>query len=273
MALKKDQLEKATSELYALPLDEFTPARDQLAKQMRGDGDAEGAAAVKQLRKPSVAAWALNQVRHGGKKQADELIDAAADLGETQATLLAGGGREDFDEASARERKLVEALVKRAAKELSAAGRPPSASTEEKLRTTLHAVATSEEARDAFAAGRLSTDFAASGFGAIAAPRGGARPGEGKKAKQKPAEDTGPSPAELRRRATLERKLERARERQAELDEKAEEAERALADSRKEVERAVAACDKAERGFERASSRAQAAGDEVSGLEAQLDEI
>ncbi len=268
MASKKDQLEKATSELYALPLDEFTPARDQLAKQLRGDGNAEGAAAVKQLRKPSVAAWALNQVRHGGKKQTDELIDAAADLGETQATLLAGGGREDFDEASARERKLVEALVKRAAKELSAAGRPPSPSTEEKLRTTLHAVATSEKARDAFAAGRLTTDFAASGFGAIAAPRGGARPGEGKEAKPKPAEAKSPSAAELRRRRTLDR----ARKRQAELDKNAGEAERLVGERRKEAGRAAADLKKAERAFERARSRVQAVTEEISGLEGELGE-
>lgn len=271
MAPRKQDLEKATSELYGLPLDEFTAARDALAKRLRGDGDADGATAVKELRKPSVAAWALNRVRRANAKQTDELIDAASELRETQATLLAGGGREEFNEASARERRLVEALVKRAAKELSDADRPPSASTEEKLRTTLHAVATSDEARDAFAAGRLATDFAASGFGAIAAPSAGTRPG-GKK-KPKPAEAEGPSPAELRRRKTLERRLERARERHAELDENAGAAERTLGERRKEAERAEADLVKAKRAAERASSRAKAAAEDVDGLERELREV
>ena len=78
--------------------------------------------------------------------------------------------------------------MKRAAKELSDADRPPSASTEEKLRTTLHAVATSDEARDAFAGGRLATDFAASGFGAIAAPSAGTRAGRKEEAEAGRAE-------------------------------------------------------------------------------------
>ena len=32
------------SDLYALPLEEFTPARNALAKQLAKDGDKEGAA-------------------------------------------------------------------------------------------------------------------------------------------------------------------------------------------------------------------------------------
>ena len=42
-------------ELYQLPLEEFTPARNALAKEL-GDGD------IKKLEKPNVAAWAVNQL-------------------------------------------------------------------------------------------------------------------------------------------------------------------------------------------------------------------
>ena len=42
--------------LYALPLDEFTKARDALAKSERDPS-------IRKLRKPSAAAWALNQAR------------------------------------------------------------------------------------------------------------------------------------------------------------------------------------------------------------------
>jgi hypothetical protein len=44
--------------LYALPLEEFTHERDELAKRVRDEGDADAAAAVKALKKPAVAAWA-----------------------------------------------------------------------------------------------------------------------------------------------------------------------------------------------------------------------
>ena len=49
-------------DLYRLPLAEFTAARDALAARLKADGDKAGAAAAKSLRKPSVAAWAANQV-------------------------------------------------------------------------------------------------------------------------------------------------------------------------------------------------------------------
>src|SRR5439155_7398313 len=47
--------------LYGLPLDEFTRARDALAKERTRAGDKAAAADVKALRKPSLTAWALNQ--------------------------------------------------------------------------------------------------------------------------------------------------------------------------------------------------------------------
>ena len=44
-------------ELYALPLEEFTAARDRLAKKLREDGDKAAADGVKALKKPSVPSW------------------------------------------------------------------------------------------------------------------------------------------------------------------------------------------------------------------------
>jgi hypothetical protein len=48
-------------ELYGLALDAFVPERDALAKRLRADGRRDEANEVKALRKPSVAAWAVNQ--------------------------------------------------------------------------------------------------------------------------------------------------------------------------------------------------------------------
>ena len=48
-----DQIDR----LYQLPLDEFTSARNALAKEAGPE-----AAAIKRLEKPNTAAWAINQL-------------------------------------------------------------------------------------------------------------------------------------------------------------------------------------------------------------------
>src|SRR3954454_7989137 len=162
-----------TDRLYELALDEFTPARDALAKELRATGDREEADAVKRLRKPSVAAWALNRVRREHPDESEALLEAGDRLRESQEGLLSGGDRDAFQEAVAEERRLVGELAELAARELADARRALSAAVEEKLRATLHAVAVDDEAREAFDAGRLVSDHEASGlglFGAGAAP-------------------------------------------------------------------------------------------------------
>ena len=47
-------------DLYRLAPEDFTAARDAAAKQARADGDRDGAAALKALRRPTVSAWLLN---------------------------------------------------------------------------------------------------------------------------------------------------------------------------------------------------------------------
>jgi hypothetical protein len=49
-------------DLYGVPLDRFVPERAALVRALRSAGEREQAAAVAALRKPSVAAWAVNQL-------------------------------------------------------------------------------------------------------------------------------------------------------------------------------------------------------------------
>src|SRR3954470_19480390 len=79
-------------DLYGLALDAFVPERDALAKRLRADGRREDAAAVKALRKPSVAAWAVNQAVRSQPKAARDLWQAGDALIEAQDALLAGRG-------------------------------------------------------------------------------------------------------------------------------------------------------------------------------------
>src|SRR5215211_5150725 len=135
-------------ELYGLPDDEFTSERDALAKRLRGEKRRDEADAVKALRRPSVATGAINRaVREHG---ADELLAAGDALREAHEALLSGGGdAAAVREAMARERDAVRELTR------LALGDGASASTEEKVRETLHAASVDDDVRERLAAGRL----------------------------------------------------------------------------------------------------------------------
>jgi len=229
-------------ELYALTRDEFTPARDALASKLRAGGDRAQADEIKKLRKPTVAAWALNQVRRQQRETVDALLTAGERLRTAHEGLLAGGGREELAAAAADERALVEKIAQLAEKRLGASA---SAAVQTKLRATLHAVASSEEARAQLEAGRLTHDYEASdlGFGALAAGAPVApRPTKAPTQKPKPHDARA---KKLRER--LEQAVAKHRELQHQADEAertAAEAERAAAEARRAAERAAAAVQK-----------------------------
>jgi hypothetical protein len=259
--------EAAIDHLYALPLDEFTAARDELARRLRREGDGDAGAEVKRLRKPSVAAWALNQVRRNNPEQSDKLIEAGGRLRKGQERLLEGGGREAFQRAAADERRLVGELARDAERELVAAGRSVSAAVQERVRATLHAVAGDPEAREEFAAGRLVRDHEATGLG----PPAGGTPASGAGAGGRRKEPSAKASAALERRARkLEVRLERARERQRELDEKSADAGRRLREARREAERAAVGVERAEAAEKRMRERAETAAEAVVELEREL---
>ena len=85
-------MDEEADALYALPLEQFVPERTLLAKALRAEGDKEGAAEVAKLPKPSVAAWAVNQVVRTQPTLAAELWDAGDEVLQAQARVVGGGG-------------------------------------------------------------------------------------------------------------------------------------------------------------------------------------
>src|SRR3954470_22603945 len=79
--------EEDIDRLYELPLGEFTAARNALAKELGGE---EGKR-VKALRKPSAAAWALNQAVRRAPGVLDEFLGAAEELRQAHEALLGVG--------------------------------------------------------------------------------------------------------------------------------------------------------------------------------------
>ena len=153
--------------LYALPLEEFTRERDALVKQLRKDGDADAAAGVKELKKPSVAAWAVNQVRRDRPDEVRELLDVTEELHRVHAKLSSAGARERLEEAAEMQRTLIRSLVRCASQLLEAGGHAASDVTLGKVADTLRAAAVDDELREQVADGRVVKERRAASLGPL----------------------------------------------------------------------------------------------------------
>lgn len=156
-------------DLFALPLDEFTSTRNALAKQLKQAGDAEAAEQVRSLAKPSVAAWAVNQLARREPEAVRSLLNVASRLRSAQERSLKGDRTADeLRAAQAEERELIRDLARRAEGVLREAGRPASGTTLERVSSLLRASAVDEPGRSALREGRLIGDVEVSGFDAFA---------------------------------------------------------------------------------------------------------
>ena len=75
-------------ELYRSAPEGFIAARDSLAKRLREDGHDADADEVKKLRRPTVAAWALDRLADVAADEVGRLLDAGAELARAQRATL-----------------------------------------------------------------------------------------------------------------------------------------------------------------------------------------
>jgi hypothetical protein len=213
--------DKVISDLYTLPLDQFTAARDELAQRLKTEGDAEGAKRVGKLRKPSVAAWALNRASANNAEAVSRLLDS-------HKLLRKAGSRQALEEASETRRQAVAALTDSAMSELDKG----SLQTRDRISRTLLAVATDTQGEADLAAGTLVRELEPSGggWGEMELP---------------PVPE--PDPAEQAALAA-ETAREQARKLEAEADDaesQVEAAKETLAEARRRAKQARSAADKA----------------------------
>ena len=141
--------------LYQLPLGEFIAARNALAKET-GDAD------TKTLQKPSLPAWAVNQLYWRHRSVYDEVTARAEDL---RATHLAtqGGKRADLRGASKDHEQAVDAALKATLALLAEEGQPITDATKQAVATTLRGLPGDEPP------GRLTRPLEPRGFDMLAA--------------------------------------------------------------------------------------------------------
>jgi hypothetical protein len=162
--------------LYALPLEEFTRARNDLSTRLRKAHQSEAAADVRALKKPSATAWAANRLAREHPDLVHELLEAGARLRDVQQRALAGGeSRSEVAEAAGRERDAVRALVNAARTEL---GGRATVQLLDRLSQTLRAAALDPEQAPTLRAGRLTEELRAVGFGPLEAVTPKRRPPE-----------------------------------------------------------------------------------------------
>jgi hypothetical protein len=223
--------------LYSLPLDEFTGGRNELAARLGREGKREQAKHVRGLRRPTLAAWTVNQLVRRRRHDVDALLEAGVKLREQQQAVLLGDSTEGLREATEAARSALESLVDSARIVLDEQGRRSTDATVEAVARTLRAAAIDPEAGELLAQGRLTREVESVGFDALAGMMVPAERGRERRTKQAPAERPAETRAQERRIAALTERVAGLRQATKEAETKANRAEREAAKLRKLAER------------------------------------
>lgn len=151
---ERSDLDAIAAELYVLPPSEFTAARNARV----GLADRSIAAHVKALRKPTVAAWAVNLLARAG--QLGEALELSAALREAQEDLDAA----ELSRLSRQRRALVAALAAQAVGLAKDAGVAVSGAAREDVEKTINAAVMDAAAAAAVMTARLITPLEAGSF-------------------------------------------------------------------------------------------------------------
>jgi hypothetical protein len=260
-------------DLYGLPLDRFVAERNALAKTLRADGERDQAAEVAALRKPSVAAWAVNQLVRTQRGAVAELLQAGDALREAQQQVLEGrGDGRSLRAAVERERAAVDELTSTAGGLLSSEGQDLSQAVLDRVAETLRAAALDDDAREQVRAGRLERELRHVGLGGLAAgdapaPRDAPAPPRRSK---RDTETEGTERAAAKARADA-RTEARAAEREARR--RVERATRAVAGARERRDRAAQALSEAQVELDRADAERQDAEARLQEAKAAVREL
>ncbi|MDZ4090898.1 MAG: hypothetical protein U1D68_06795, partial [Arthrobacter sp.] len=166
-------LADVAARLYALPFDDFVPARTAAAKDAAAaKGQRSLAAEVRSLPKPSVAAWTVNMLAAGQPETLRELAGLGTSMRAAQSSLDAAELRRLGQER----RRLLATAVKAAREIAEQQGRKISGAIAAEVEATLRAATADEGAAAAVQSGRLLRGLSADGVdvvdlsGAVALP-------------------------------------------------------------------------------------------------------
>jgi hypothetical protein len=164
---KKANLEDDIDSLFKLPLSEFIGARNELAARLKKDGHADDASLIKTLAKPSISAWAVNQLYWDHREAFDRLLVASQRSRQAQSSHT-GGRIADLRESLESRGQALSDLLDLATILLRDGGHNPAPDTIHRITTTLEALSAYATHGDGPTPGRLTQDVDPPGFGSLA---------------------------------------------------------------------------------------------------------
>jgi hypothetical protein len=224
-----EELVAVADRLYAVPAEAFTGQRNQAAKDA---GDKELTAAIKKLKKPSVAAWAVNLLVRRESDQIDSVLELAESLRAAAEAL-------DGDELRAltrQRRQLTTALAGSARALARDAGVRLTGPVVDQVEGMLNAAMLDPVAAKVVRTGRVLTAFTSTGLGDLEVEGVVAVP-EALDVEAQPVEAEEQAPPELRVVPDTGAKLAAARDALEEATGNVEVAERELDEVEAAVER------------------------------------
>ena len=165
-----DRLLVAADRLYGLDRGEFTAQRDSLVREHRADR--EFSSLLKSLRKPTVAAWVVNQLVRREFEHVQHLLAVGASLREAQRNLDPAALRE----LTVQRRQVTAAVTVLARRTALEVGQPVTHDVALQVEQTLTAAMIDENAAAGVRSGLLTRPLSASGgepsgvAGALAVP-------------------------------------------------------------------------------------------------------
>jgi hypothetical protein len=239
-------LDEVADELYALPPEEFIPARKAREDEAKADGDKALAKEINSLPKPSTAAWVCNLLVREAHDEIAGLVELGTLVREAQESL-AGDQLRALD---IQRRQLVTALTRQARKLAYEHGHTVSTAVATQVEETLRAAMADPDAGEALLSGRLTSPLTYSGMGLgeqrphlrVVPPPKAERPTPA----PKPTPDRSGSADERRRRKEEEARQAAEEKRRRELAEARQAAEDAEAAAEEAAEVADAERAKAE---------------------------
>ena len=224
--------DEAIDRLYQIPLEEFTTARNALAK-------AAGARApeIKRLEKPNLAAWAVNQLYWRARRTYDDLVESTEALRAEQRKQL-GGKPANVTIAEARHQTVLQ-KARHATRDFLESAGAASTPVMTAISETLDALPGAD------APGRLTRPIRRVGFGALEGVTIAASPTK-PKAEEPPKRD-----------ASAERELAMSKERLRFAEAAEREAETAADRARRAFERGEAVVERVTRELDEATKAAK----------------
>src|SRR5882724_1090228 len=164
------QFEEDVDALFTLPLSEFTGARNALAARLKKTGHADEANQAKALVKPSISAWAVNQLYWRRREIFDQLMSTGQRFRKAQTAKKVAGIHEVLDARRAALAQLSDLTTTL----LQDAGHNPSPEPVHRITTTLEALSVYASLPGGPRAGRLTQDIDPPGFDSLASLMSGA---------------------------------------------------------------------------------------------------